>query len=266
MKRTRDTEALLKKQLMNPDRADVERRLAATPDDAALYYELGMSLFRADDYAAAEDAFSHGLVLEPFDPWLYFGRGRARSKQLKYWESLADFELCCRLDSDNRAFRYYLATTESLAGQFEEAANDFRICVDLAEPNDVYPLITWLYLTYLLDLNDKASANEALSLADDNVQPRQMDYGYHRCVQLFKGNVTPENFVDIPDMEEKCLKKPGRIQLELYMMYYGLYAYSVMIDDAALGRSAIEKIVSFPPSPAFGYQKGMEVAKRMGLV
>lgn len=225
-----------------------------------------MSLFRADQYQEAEEAFSHGLAIAPFSSWLHFGRGRARSKQDKHWESLSDFELACRLDSGCRAFRYYMATTENLAGQYEEAANDFRLCIDLSEPEERYPLVTWLYLTYLLELHEPQMAQNALLLVEDSVEPRQMDYGYHRCVQLFKGLIAPENFVDLQDMEAKCLKKPGRIQLEQYMMYYGLYAYGVMRGDGTLFRRAIETITKMPPSPAFGYQKGMTVARSMELV
>ncbi len=262
MKQTCDREAILK----NPDRLETEAKLAANPHDAELYYEYGMCLFRAGNLREAKDAFYNGLVFKPFNAWLHFGRGRCLAKANKYWEAMADFELACRLDSNNCAFRYYMATTENLAGHYEKAVNDFRICVDMAEPEELYPWATWLHLTYLLDLNDSDNAQKALSLVDDDVQPRQMDYGYHRCVQLFKGIIEPENFVDLADIETKCLKQPGRIQLELNMMYSGLYAYSIMIGDDALGREAITKLTQLEDSSSFGYKKGMEVAKRMGLV
>lgn len=266
MKLDRDRERLLQKQLLDPDQAEVERKLADRPNDPDLYYELGMSLFRSGEYPAADDAFSHGLALDPFEPWLRFGRGRCRSKMGKNWEALADFEYVCRLDTDNRAFRYYMATTEYDMGLYEEAAGDFRICVDLAEQSERYPLVTWLYLTYLLELKDPVKAKQALELVEDGVEARQMDYGYRRCVELFKGHIDPENFVDLEDMEKNCLKKPGRIELEQYMMYYGLYAYSVMIDDEAMGREALLTIMKRKPSPAFGYTLARKKAKELGLI
>ena len=67
-------------------------------------------------------------------------------------------------------------------------------------------------------------------------------------------------------MEKNCLKKPGRIELEQYMMYYGLYAYSVMIDDEAMGREALLTIMKRKPSPAFGYTLARKKAKELGLI
>lgn len=266
MKRKLDRQAHLKKQLDNPSVAEARAKVEASPYDAAPYYDYGMSLFREDgNYVEAEDAFSHGLALEPFDGWLRYARGRSRIKQDKYWEGISDLELACRLAPDIRIFRYYMATAENLAGHYEESANDFLICAELAAAEECCPTVTWLYLTYLLELGDKESAKKSLSLVPDDVVPRQMDYGYHRCVQLFKGIIASENFINIADMEQKCQKKPGRIELELNMMYYGLYAYGVMIGDEKLSREAISKLIALPPSEAFGYKKGIEIAKRMGL-
>lgn len=267
MKQSRDNESLLKKQLIAPVTEEVEKKIAESPyDDPELYYELGMSYFRKEQYREADDAFSHGLCLNPLDGFLHFGRGRARSKLDKLWEALADFEFACRVDSSNRAFRYYLATTENLAGQYEEAVNDFLLCVDLSENEDRFPLVTWIYLTELLELHESEKAQQALRLVPDESEWRQMDYGYHRCVQLFKGLVFPDEFIDLKDMEEKCIKKPGRIQLEQYMMYYGLYAYAVMHNDPKLARHALVTITKMPPSPAFGYKKGMQAARAMNLI
>ena len=50
------------------------------------------------------------------------------------------------------------------------------------------------------------------------------------------------------------------------MMYYGLYAYSVMIDDEAMGREALLTIMKRKPSPAFGYTLARKKAKELGLI
>ena len=67
-------------------------------------------------------------------------------------------------------------------------------------------------------------------------------------------------------MEEKCIKKTGRMEAELNGMYYGLYVYSTVIGDEALGRRAIESLLRVARPATFGCIKGMKVARRMGLV
>ena len=58
------------KLMMRPDVAQTRQKLEKAPDDPDLWYELGMALSNAGDNEAAVDAFSKGISLAPFDPYL----------------------------------------------------------------------------------------------------------------------------------------------------------------------------------------------------
>lgn len=266
MKKTRDMEAQRRKLTLSPSTDSAKSALDASPYDPDLWYAYGISLFRAGRYSEADAAFSQGLVYDPFHAYLYFGRGRSKTKANQFWPGIADFEMALRLDPENWNFWYYLATANNMEGYYEESISNFENAVRYAAPEECYPMVDWIYQTYALDLQDVEKAKKSLSLIADGTVPPPMDYGYCRTVSLYKGLISPEDFIDIPDMEEKCIKKPGRIEMELNGMYYGLYVYSAVIGDEAMGRRAIEELLRVARPTTFGCIKGMKVAKRMGLI
>lgn len=266
MKTKRNSEEQRRKLTLSPSIDDAKAALGASPFDPELWYAYGISLFRAAQYEEADGAFSQGLVYDPFHAYLYFGRGRAKTKAGRFWPGIADFEMALRLDPENWNFWYYLATANNMEGYCEESISNFEQALRCASPEERYPMVDWIYQTYVLDLHDIKKAEQSLSLVADDAVPPPMDYGYCRTVSLYKGLLTPENFIDLSDMEEKCIKKPGRIEAELNGMYYGLYVYSVVIGDEALGRSAIESLLRVARPATFGCIKGMKVARQMGLV
>ena len=67
-------------------------------------------------------------------------------------------------------------------------------------------------------------------------------------------------------MQEKCLKQPNRINLELNTMYYGLFAYSMYIGDEARADNALRELLKVAVPQAFGYKKGIVFAKKRGLI
>lgn len=266
MKKPRDREWQRQKLTLSPDVGEAETAIGISPYDPDAWYAYGIALFRAGRYDDADKAFSKGLVYDPFNAYLYFGRGRSKTKAKHFWQGISDFETALRLDPENWNFWYYIATAMNMEGYAEESIRGFEYAVRYAAPEECYPMVDWIYQTYVLDIGDMERAKQSLSLIGDDVVPPPMDYGYCRNVTLYKGLVSPDNFVDIPDMEEKCIKKPGRVELELNGMYYGLYTYSVAHGDEALGREAIKNLLKVARPTSFGYIKGKEVAKRMGLL
>ena len=254
------------KLMMTPDLAETRARLAEKPGDPELWYALGMALSNSGDNEAAIRAFSHGLTIAPFDPFLYFARGRKRNAAGHFWPAIADLTLAVRLDDTEWTFLYYRATSYNLKGMYRESCEDFKGCIRVAEPNEGCPMIHWLYTTYLLELKDVPSAEACLSLIPRDVVPPQMDYGYHRCFLLYTGQVSVEDFVDLEEMREKCLKRPGRVELELNTMYYGLFAYCVHHGYEQKADEALKKLLKIGVPNAFGYLKALPFAKARGLI
>lgn len=254
------------KLLMSPDLKTVRGKLAQTPDDPDLWYELGMALSASGDDEAAVNAFSHGLILAPFDPFLHFARGRKLSAAGHFWPAVAELTLASRLDATEWTFLYYRATTYSLHGMYEQACEDFKDCLRIAGADESCPMVHWLFTTYLLELKDPQRAAQSLKLIPLDITPPQMDYGYHRCFKLYTQQVSKEDFIDIPEMEEKCLKAPGRIDLELNTMYYGLFAYCVFTGDEEGADEALNQLIKIANPNAFGYKKATAFARQRGLI
>lgn len=252
--------------LMSPDVEEVRGKLEKSPDDPELWYELGMALSVAGDEKGSINAFSHGLMYAPFDAFLHFGRGRKLNSAGYFWPAIAELTLAHRLDVTEWTFLYYRATSYNLHGMYEESCADFKTCITIAQPGEGCALVHWLFTTYVLELKDNARAAECLKLIPPDVVPPQMDYGYHRNFQLYTGQISRENFVDIPDMEKKVLKRPGRVQLELVTMYYGLFAYCVYLGDEKGADEALLEALKLNIPNAFGYMNARKFALKRGLI
>ncbi len=253
--------------MMRPDLEESYEKTLKEPKLAMNWYELGMAYMHADRAEESIDAFSHGISLEPFNPYMHFSRGRKLSAIGKYWQGMADLRFALRLLPDNWVFWYYCATSNNLSGRYEESIEDFKMCIKYTEPGEHYPFVYWLYTTYLINLGDRDKAKEALKLIpSSDYEPPQMDYGYVRSVKLFNGDVSVEDFVDLEHMKESCLPHENRVQLELNGMYFALYAHAVFTDDEELQKTALTKLLEVKVDGAFGYTRGLAEAKRLGLV
>ena len=193
------------------------------------------------------DAHCTGLSYAPFYVPNYFGRGRRHNVKGEWKQGLADFILCTQLEPQNWTFWYYRATTENIHGMVEESIGDFKECLNITCPGDQYPLGDWLYTT-LCSLGRFKEAEEIL-------------------VQFYKGIVKPEEFINIPLFEEKILKRPNRVELEITGMYWGLYWFWMLKGDEGKANEALLELLKHDMFPtAFAYQKGTALAKKKGLI
>ena len=254
------------KLIMSPDVGEVQAKLEKAPDDPELWYEMGMAQSAAGDNDAAVKAFSKGLFYAPFDAFLHFGRGRKMNSAGQFLPAIAELTLACRLDSTEWTFLYYRATSYNLHGMYEESCKDFRNCIPIAKESDGCALVHWLFTTYLLELNDPKRAGESLSLIPRDVVAPKMDYGYERNFRLYTGQVSKEDFIDIPDIEKNSLPLPGRVDLELVTMYYGLFAYCIFTGDEAGADKALLEALKIKIPNAFGYMKARKFAIQRGLI
>lgn len=251
--------------MMQPTVEEAQAKIDKDETDAEAWYEYATALGLEKDYDGSIEAYSRGIACDPFYAPNYFGRGRKLNYTGHYWAAVADFTVAIHLDSDNWTYWYYRATTQNLAGYLEESIDDFRMCMKYSDPHEHYPLVDWIYNTYV-ELGRFDEAEKALDLIDATLEPPQMDFGYARTVRLFKGLVTPEEFIDIPLMEKSVLPREKRVELELNGMYYGLYNYWTLHGEPEKAADAIRELqkVAFPG--AFGYTKSIPIAKKLGII
>ena len=135
--------------MMQPTVEEAKAKLDKDDTDAAAWYEYGTALSLVGKYEEALEAHSHGIAYDPFYAPNYFGRGRRQNAVGRTWAALADFTVAIHLDSDCWTYWYYRATTLNLNGHLEESIDDFRECMRLSNPAEHYPLIHWIYTTYV---------------------------------------------------------------------------------------------------------------------
>ena len=150
-------------------------------------------------------------------------------------------------------------------GHVEESLDDFTRCISLTAPEEHYPLADWLY-TSNVELGRYAEAEKSLDLVDASVEAPQMDYGYRRSVLLYKGLVSPEEFIDIPLLEKNVLPQKDRVRLELNGLYYSLYCYWMVHGEPEKAADAIRELMKVAYPGTFAHTKAIPIAKRLGIL
>lgn len=258
-------EALHRLLMYKPSLEEGEKGVEKDASDPMAWYWYGVALGNEKRGEEALEAFSRGIATSPFVAVNYFGRGRRNNAQGRYWAAMADFTTAIHLDYSNWLYWYYRATTQVTHGDLQEAVHDFEECTRLVPAEEMYPLVDWLYTTNA-ELGDVKACERALSLTDGKVDCPRMDWGYKRSVQLYKGIVSPEDFIDIPLMEREVLPTPDRVRLELNGLYYSLYWYWMVHGEKEHAKEAIAKLLEVGYPGAFAYSKALPIAKRLGLI
>ncbi len=251
--------------MMQPTEEEALRLVEKDETDAEAWYAYATALGLNNKIPESIEAYSHGIACNPFYAPNYFGRSRKHNTQGNYWAAMADLTMSLRLDESNWIYWYYRATTQNLAGHLEESIDDFRMCLKYSAPHEHYPLVDWIYNTYA-ELGQYDEAEKALDLVPDDLEAPQMDWGYVRSVQLCKGIVSPEEYIDIPLMEKSVLPVKNRVQLELNGMYFTLYNYWMVHGDPDKAADAIRELQKIPYPGAFGYTKSIPIAKKLGII
>ena len=251
--------------MMKPTLAEAQALLEKDETDGYALFKLGMALGLEKRAEEALEAFSKGIMYHPFYAPNYFGRGRRHNSMGHYYAALADFTMCIQLDPSVWTYRYYRATCESVHGDIESALSDFEECIPLTIPSQRYVIVHWLYTTYAeLGLYDKAE--ESLEYVDGIVECPRRNYGYRRSVQLYKGIVKPEEYINEEEMARLVLPQPGRVALEENGMLYGLYWYWMIHGDEKKAYDAIKHLMKIAVPGAFGYTKAVPIARKLGII
>ena len=254
--------------MMQPSLEEAEAELKKDETDPLAWYKMGVALANSGKVEEAIEAHSIGIAYAPFYAPNYFGRGRRHnaSKNGEWRQAIADFTLCIQIDPSNWTYWYYRATTWNIHEEYENCIYDFKQCMHLSIPDEHYPLVHWLY-TSNCELGKFDEAKKCLDLIDCNTaHAPQMDYGYQRAVQLYKGIVKPEEYINEEEMAKHVLNRPDRVHLEECGMLYGLYWFQTMNGNDKAAYDAIARLMEIGIPGAFGYTKGIPIAKKLGII
>lgn len=257
-------EAMRAKLVVTPD---LEETKAALDQEHTCdhWYNYGMALANAGKSQEAIDAFSQGLVENPFSPILYFGRGRRYIGPKLYHRAIADFTMAIRLDPEVYSYWYYRAVSNNLSGNYEAAVYDFRRAMEQTQPFERYGLIDWQFTSYV-EMGEMEKARAVLDEIEDDLPAPQMHYGYKRRVRLYKGLIAPEDFIDEADIQKHMIPQKNRMQLEITTLLFGLYIYYIYKGEDAKANETLLEILKDPYKGAFGAIKAEEAAKARGLI
>lgn len=259
---TKKNEEMRAKLLYKPKTEDALAALEKDPDNGDLWYAYAMSL---SDAEAAIDAICEGLIRNPFCPILYFARGRKNLSTKRYRRAVADFTMAIRLDPEIYSHWYYRAVTNNLSGSYEAAIADFKRAMEYTEPWERYGLIDWQFVTYV-EMGDMKRAKEVVDAMPGDLDAPQMHYGYKRRVQLYKGIVKPEEFIDMDDIKAHMVEQDNRLTLEVATLLFGLYIYYVYVDDQEKANETLLKLMENKYPGAFACIKGEAAARKRGLI
>lgn len=261
MKKTKN-EAMRERLLRRPGTEEARLALEKDETDPLLWYDYAMSLSDSDE---AIDAFSQGLIHFPFDSLLRFGRGRKYLSSGRYKMALADFTMAIRIEPEIYSHWYYRAMTNNLAGNQDAALADYAEACQHTQQWEQYGLVYWMFVM-AVEKGDRKQAEAIAAAMPGDLKEPQMHYGYKRNVQLFKGIISPEAFIDEEDIRAHMVDQDDRFTLEMVSLLYGLYVYYDFVDDQEKANATLLRLLKYPYPGAFGYIKANKAAKDRGLI
>jgi len=105
-------------------RREFEEELKINPRNAGAEYVLGEMARQASDWAQAADHFAKASQLNPAFADAHIGLGRSLISDRKYEEAIKSLEQAVKLQPENPAAHYHLATAYRRAGRNEEAERE----------------------------------------------------------------------------------------------------------------------------------------------
>lgn len=262
---TKKNDEMRAKLLVKPNLDEAKKELDNNFDNPDLWYNYGMAVADSGDIEKSIETFSEGISKHPFSAILYFGRGRKYMGLKKYSHAISDFTMPIRLDPEVYSFWYYRAVANNLSGNYKEAIKDFESAMEQTEQWERYGLIDWIFTSYV-ELGDMAKAKEVVDSMPGDLDAPQMHYGYKRRVQLYKGLITPDKFIDIEDIKAHAVVQENRLALEVATLLFGLYIYYIYKNDQKNADATLLKLMDNPYPGAFGSLKGEVAARKRGLI
>ncbi|MCO5225509.1 MAG: hypothetical protein M9953_09240 [Thermomicrobiales bacterium] len=230
---------------------ELDRQIDENPDDPVLYLKKGIALSRATlHHQQAIDAFSYGLMLDPFNAMLYRWRGHKLLNVRRINAAIADLELAGRLDPDNWDIWYHLGLGHYLNRDYTRAARAYAKCLALTAPGNINSLVAvvdWYYMTLRRAGRDQEAAEllevvpvvpineaEALGITNDS---------YLQRIHVYKGLASPDTLLE-------GVSQDG---IELVTLGYGVGNYYFYTGDEAKAHEIWNQVLEGGYWSALGY-------------
>lgn len=248
---------------MNDKLKDLEEKLKSDPDNDNLWLEKGLEYVLLNEYDAAIEAFSNGLICNPFNADCYRERGRKYISKGLYPQAVADLLMASRLDPYNNEHWYYQGVAAHLGEMYDKAIEAFPRAIDCMQKQGIDEWLAgvdWLWLTYI-KLGDKDKANEIIKLVDENTPCIPRSLSYKKRVLLYRGFVKPEEFLD-----REALKSTDRPELYLISELFGLGNFYLANGNEEKAIALFKEAREVPTWHAsFAYQLACKELTKRGL-
>ena len=243
--------------------AELKQQLEADPKNDALWLALGDEYNAQDLFEEAVDAYSNGIIQNPFNKACYQGRGRKYISLQRYLQAVADFTMASRLDPYDNEVWYYQGVAAHLAGLYDRCEEAFPKAIERMKADGVDEWLAgvdWLWLTYMAQ-GKKAEAQEIIKLVDKDTPCIPRSLSYKKRGLLYRGDVKPEEFMD-----REHLKTTDRPELYLISECFGLGNYYLAMGDKEKAIPLLKEARDVPTwHSSFAYRLACRRLEELGL-
>jgi tetratricopeptide (TPR) repeat protein len=240
---------------------DADRALAEAPDDVERIIQAGRVRRNFWQYRQAMELYSRAIRLAPDDwrSWRY--RGHRHISVREFPKAVADLERARELAPLNWDVSYHLGLAYFLSGRFEDAADEYVRCLELAgndaareahsddfrscsqngdDPESRVAMTEWAVRAAMrAGQTDRANALVQDIPSDLEVSE---NVAYYHDLLMYKGEMTPEELLNPgPDA-------PYRRET----VGFGVANWMLAVGDTAGAEALLEELVQDPWWPGFG--------------
>lgn len=182
----------------------LDRELEAAPQNAGLWFQRAALLGEERLMRDALDSLSRAIALDPFCGIYYRWRGHRHLNLAEIPEASADLTVASRLIPENWYVWYHLGLCNLILGNYDLAEKAYAQCANIPTTLSLRAaLLNWQWIT----LMRQGRREEAAQLIEEVDASWNMDGtdNYLRLLLLYKGELTPEEAMTVPNDPEPIL-------------------------------------------------------------
>jgi Flp pilus assembly protein TadD len=220
-------------------------KLAADPKNIDLMIALGAAQAKFWHYRDAIETYSRAIAIAPSDARLYRHRGHRYISTRQFAKAVTDLNRATTLNDHDYDIWYHLGLAHYLRGDFGQAEESYRRCLQAAEKsgNDdsIVAVSDWLYMTYRRSRRDE-DAKRVLARITPEMKVKENKSYFDRLL-FYKGLKKESELVNV----EKAT------DLEIATIGYGVGNWHLYNGDRARAEEYFRRIVAGKYWPAFGF-------------